>query len=182
MDFDFISDHLALDFAGTLSWRTTERVELLTGPAELERWVRLSGLTDGPLRVTAAGFRTAVELREAVYRAAAGVPEGAGADPADLAVIRRAAGRPGVVPRLSAIGELHRAGDLSQVLADLAVAASELLGSQERHHIRVCARENCTRMFLDRSRAASRRWCDKLRCGSSANSAAYRRRRQVRQP
>ncbi|MEU7245134.1 CGNR zinc finger domain-containing protein [Streptomyces sparsogenes] len=37
-----------------------------------------------------------------------------------------------------------------------------------------------TALFLDRSRAGSRRWCDRLRCGSQADSAAYRRRRTVR--
>ncbi|MEU1300140.1 ABATE domain-containing protein [Streptomyces shenzhenensis] len=182
VDFDFVSDHLALDFAGTLSWRTTDRVDLLTAPADLARWVHRSGLSEEPPKVTAAMFRTAVELREAVYRAAASVPDGTRADPADLALIRRTAQHPGVVPQLWAIGEVRRSGDLTQVLASLAVAASDLLGTAERHHIRVCARPNCTRLFLDRSRAASRRWCDKLRCGSSANSAAYRRRRQTRQP
>lgn len=177
MHFDFVSDHLALDFAATLTWRTTARIELLTHPEDLAGWIRQSGLL---ARADAPGPETldaARELREAIYRTGAAVLRATAADPADLRTIRRAAARPRVVPLLRDVGVLEYRGGIDGALAVIAVSASELFGGPERRLIRACAREDCTRLFLDRSRAGSRRWCDKLRCGSQANSAAYRRRK-----
>ncbi|MEU1662149.1 ABATE domain-containing protein [Streptomyces sparsogenes] len=198
MHFDFVSDHLALDFAATVTWRTTARIELLTCPEDLADWIRQSGLLEppdapdapdasGPPEAGDAGatpgpgiLDAARELREAIYRTGVAVLRATSADPTDLRAIRRAAARPRVVPVLRGVGVLDYRGGLDEALATIAVSASELFGGPERRLIRACAREDCTRLFLDRSRAGSRRWCDKLRCGSQANSAAYRRRKTVR--
>ncbi len=70
VDFFFVSDHLALDFAATLTWRTTHPIDLLAEPADLAAWATQAGLTDHPGRVSRAALDRARQLREAVYRTA----------------------------------------------------------------------------------------------------------------
>ncbi len=179
VDFFFVSDHLALDFAATLTWRTSYPIELLAEPADLSAWATQAGLTDRPGRVSRAALDRALLLREAVYRTAVAAEQGTDAAAADAGLIRECARGPQVVVVLKALGEVERCGGIDEVLATVATRASELFGGEERHLVRRCAGEVCTRLFLDRSRAGNRRWCDKLSCGSRANAAAYRRRKST---
>ncbi|MEU6393668.1 ABATE domain-containing protein [Streptomyces sp. NPDC046939] len=179
MHFTFVSDHVALDFAATLTWRTSYPIELLTEPADLAAWAVQAGLTDDPGQVTRAALERALLLREAVYRTAVAAERGAQADAADVRLIRERASGPQVTVALQALGRVERRGDIEQVMATVATRAGELFGGDDRHLVRPCAGSTCTRLFLDRSRAGSRRWCDKLSCGSRANATAYRRRRKA---
>src|SRR4051794_17413633 len=47
VSFVFVSDHLALDFAATVAWRTTLRHELLAEPRDFARWAAEAGVVDG---------------------------------------------------------------------------------------------------------------------------------------
>ncbi|MBM7168699.1 ABATE domain-containing protein [Streptomyces sp. G44] len=182
MDFIFVSDHLALDFAATLSWRASHPIELLAEPADLAAWATQAGLTDHPGRVSRAGLDRARSLREAIYRTAVAAEQGADAAVADVRLIRECARGPQVVVALKALGEVERRGGVDEVLATVATRAGELFGGDDRRLVRVCAGTECTRLFLDRSRAGNRRWCDKLSCGSRANATAYRRRKSAAHP
>ena len=63
-------------------------------------------------------------------------------------------------------------------LALIAREAVELMTSSERNLIRECAAApNCSLLYLDRSRAQRRRWCQMEICGSRAKMTSYRRRR-----
>ncbi|WP_245899044.1 CGNR zinc finger domain-containing protein [Nonomuraea indica] len=68
--FAFVSGNLALDLAGTVQQRRTDRRDLLLEPADLARWLVEAGVLDQPCAVTPAGLTAAKELREAVYRLA----------------------------------------------------------------------------------------------------------------
>ncbi|MFI7439716.1 CGNR zinc finger domain-containing protein [Nonomuraea indica] len=68
--FAFVSGNLALDLAGTVQQRRTDRRDLLHEPADLARWLVEAGVLDQPCAVTPAGLTAAKELREAVYRLA----------------------------------------------------------------------------------------------------------------
>jgi predicted RNA-binding Zn ribbon-like protein len=177
MRFEFVSDHLALDFAATVAWRGTEPVDMLTTPADLAGWITQASLVDRLAAPTRAQLDRARNLREAVYRAARAAVDGAPAAPDDLGLIRGHAARRPPVPVLDALGHLRWEGDCDQALALLAVRASELLGTPAHTAIRACAGDRCTRLYVDHSRAGTRRWCDKATCGARATSAAYRRRR-----
>ncbi len=182
VDFTFVSDHLALDFAATLTWRTSYPIELLAEPADLAAWVTQAGLTDRPGRVGRAALDRARLLREAVYSTALAAERGEGAAAADVRLIRKYAAGPQVVVALKALGEAERRGGIDQALATVAARAGELFGGDDRHLVRHCAGGSCTRLFVDRSRAGNRRWCDKLSCGSRANASAYRRRKSASLP
>jgi predicted RNA-binding Zn ribbon-like protein len=62
-------------------------------------------------------------------------------------------------------------------LALIAREAAELLSGADRARIRECAAAPaCSRLYVDRSRAYRRRWCQMEWCGSQAKMDAYRRR------
>ncbi|GHF51004.1 hypothetical protein GCM10018783_19500 [Streptomyces griseosporeus] len=176
VSFAFVSDHLALDFAATMAWRTTRRTELLAEPHDFVRWAVEAGVVDELDAVARADLAEARALREAIYRLALSAVEGGPSDGEDIALVRQAAEHPPVRLALQAVGRVERRGGVREVLATLGTSASDLLGGPERLLIRQCTAEPCTRLFLDRSRAGTRRWCSKRSCGSRINSAAYRRR------
>jgi predicted RNA-binding Zn ribbon-like protein len=66
-------------------------------------------------------------------------------------------------------------------LAGLSVVAAELYdgardGSLDR--LKMCAAEECRRVFFDRSKPATRRWCMSALCGNRMKTRAYRERRR----
>jgi len=56
----------------------------------------------------------------------------------------------------------------------VARSASELLTSGDLGPVRRCAGEDCTRLFLDTSRAGRRHWCDMSHCGNLARFRRFR--------
>ncbi|MFG2001472.1 CGNR zinc finger domain-containing protein [Spirillospora sp. NPDC048911] len=174
MGFTFVSGDPALDFAGTVQHRRDEFIDLLTTPADLARWTVEAGLLTSAPPAGTTGFDAAVELREAIYRLAAGT--GTGTD-RDL-VNRHAAGAP-VTVRLTAGGTVERTGGLDAALATLARGAVELLGGPDARDVRECEAGQCTRLYLDTSRRRTRRWCDMRECGNRAKAAAFRARHRT---
>jgi predicted RNA-binding Zn ribbon-like protein len=45
--------------------------------------------------------------------------------------------------------------------------------------VRECLNEECTRLFVDLSRSANRRWCGMAECGNRHKVANYRKRQQA---
>ena len=66
-------------------------------------------------------------------------------------------------------------------LAGLSAVAAELYdgardGSLDR--LKMCAAEECRRVFFDRSKPATRRWCMSTLCGNRIKTRAYRERQR----
>jgi predicted RNA-binding Zn ribbon-like protein len=118
-------------------------------------------------------------------RALAGDEAGEGADnpagasatePLEEAQIRALFERYPVL--LGADGELHPAGDPSSwaaLIADLLPPLVEI--RRERDRLRLCGNPLCRFMFVDRSRNASRVWCEGSVCGNRARGHRHRLRR-----
>jgi predicted RNA-binding Zn ribbon-like protein len=174
--FTFRSDRLSLDFVATLMFRGARSSELLAGPGALGRWARAAGLAelDGPEDLAAA-----VALREAIYRLSLARIAHEQLSPQDITTINSAAAGAPLSPALTRDGALERRGSALQLLSTLARDAIELLGSGDGERLRQCSREGCTRLYLDRSRGATRIWCGMRECGNRVNAAAYRRRRSA---
>jgi predicted RNA-binding Zn ribbon-like protein len=85
------------------------------------------------------------------------------------------------MPRLELApdGTLRRTGTIEAVLTTLARAAIDLLSSPAAATVKECAAEDCARLYVDRSRHGSRRWCDMNRCGNRAKAAGFRRRHKA---
>jgi predicted RNA-binding Zn ribbon-like protein len=167
-----------LDFLPTLAERGHADVEHLTAPRDLADWAVQASIVERPPSVDDAGLRRAKDLREAMFRLVQALIDGTGAATADRELVNAAAAGPLPTLRLDANG-LHRTGDIESVVAVLARDCLELHDSDDRHALRWCADEHCTRPFVDRSRGSRRRWCGMRGCGDRAKAAAYRRRRRI---
>lgn len=173
MPFTFVSGDIALDFAGTIGRRRTDRTENLDAPGAFADWAVAAGLLDECRPPTTAEFARAIDLREAIYRAA---PPGSRLDGADRALINTwASGNPPLA-QLAGDGSVDRVGTPNDALAAVARAAVELIGGPDRARVKECGADQCTRLYLDLSRAMSRRWCDMTLCGNRAKGAAFRAR------
>ncbi|MGL6236255.1 MAG: CGNR zinc finger domain-containing protein [Segniliparus sp.] len=173
--FTFISGDVVLDFAGTLRYRRTRREELLRSPDDLARWLALAGVLDQEPAVAEAEFAAAVELREAVYEIAAARLERGALPGGALALVNGRARQSRVTLQLAESGVIRREGGASEALATIALHAVRLFGSDAP--LRQCGADNCTRIFVDRSRRGDRRWCDMARCGNRDKARAHRARR-----
>ncbi|HEV2888280.1 MAG TPA: ABATE domain-containing protein [Jatrophihabitans sp.] len=179
MSFAFVSGRISLDFVGTLKWRNREQSEeQLTEPDRLADWARAGQLIDEPLLVTPAKLARAVAVREALYRAVVQAIEGGEPDPAAVKMLNEAARRRPLTLRLVE-GRLRRSGSVEQLLSSVIRDGLELLGGEQLQQVRQCTGQDCTRLFLDTSRAGKRRWCGMAECGNRAKVAAFRRRQHT---
>jgi predicted RNA-binding Zn ribbon-like protein len=170
--FRFRGGHVALDLAATLGGRLKAQPrELLETPADLDRWLVSSGLSQRPPGATADDLEVGRELREAIYVIASG--KGGSTERKRLNEI---AALPAARPQLDPSGELVREGDARALLATIAREAVELFGGPARSRIHTCEGEGCAILFLDLSRSGGRRWCSMSGCGNRAKARAFRKR------
>jgi predicted RNA-binding Zn ribbon-like protein len=185
-------EDLCLAFANTLSWRGSPRPsESLGGIAQLIDWLssaaRLPAETVDMARhwvqahrqPAMALYAEAIGLREAVYRLFSALAAGAPAPAEDLALLNRAlAAAPprqrvaqangGFAWQTSRI-EMSAPGLLAPVLW----SAADLATRADRRRVRRCANDACLWLFIDESKAGTRRWCDMSSCGNRAKSRRH---------
>ncbi|GAB7042208.1 MULTISPECIES: CGNR zinc finger domain-containing protein [Catenuloplanes] len=179
MEFVFIGGNLALDLLGTLKWRRTEPLEGLRTPDDAARWAVEAGLVTVPPALTPADVEALRALRESVYRLVEAVRVGTPIPPADRAAVNAAAAGPRVLVSLAGL-DARRTGAAAAIGAEVAVAAITLvadLHAGRGPHLRECERQDCTRLFLDRSRGRTRTWCGMSECGNRVKAAGYRARK-----
>jgi predicted RNA-binding Zn ribbon-like protein len=176
----FVGGNLALDFVGTLSERSSARVEHLHTPDDLAEWLREASLLDRAPPVSPTDLAEALLLRETLFAVIA--REIDGRSPRlranERALINRAASSAPPTLELSSSGQVRRTGDVG---AGLSAIARDAIGLFDRHDdsvLKWCADAQCTHPFLDRSRGHRRRWCEMAGCGDRAKAAAYRSRRR----
>lgn len=124
--------------------------------------------------------RAAVDrFRQVLERLLTDEARGRGASDADLdtldQLLSRAAAARGLVPTVRGYGWGWRRdpGPVVERLFPAAWSAAQLLASDERHRLRCC--DGCGRLFIDRSRNGSRRWCDMRTCGNREKVRRFRR-------
>jgi len=153
----------------------------LGGPRQLGVWMSQRGLLWSGARITPAMFDTALQLR-------AGVRTYLETDPAE----RRTAGDavrslnkamrlfPQVAEaRNDGVMALRAARD--DALAGLSVVVAEMYDGSVRgtlDRLKMCAAEECRRVFFDRSKPATRRWCMSTLCGNRTKTRTYRERQR----
>lgn len=184
-------EDLAIAFANTLFWRGSESPseELGDFPAVAAWLRRAAGLPEDMLALPPGDapvlFAEAIGLREAIYRIFSDIAEGRPAAEADLtklnAALAEAPPRARLVPcergyAWAAEPPRPTAGGL---LAPVLWSAADLLARAEGLRIRRCANSKCLWLFIDRSKAGTRRWCDMAACGNRAKAQRhYLRARQ----
>jgi predicted RNA-binding Zn ribbon-like protein len=175
------------DFANTLDLRhfthhgvQHEQAEELGNAAALSDWMKARSLAPRGATPTQKGFEQALRMRGAIRDYLKCEPaerhsKAALIDPLNKALepfqLRVAFGKEG--SRLQPMQQDGQAG-LSALAAELYDAASN--GTLDR--LKMCAADECQRVFFDRSKPGTRRWCQSVLCGNREKTRAYRERQK----
>ncbi|MDX6697899.1 MAG: hypothetical protein QOE65_1296 [Solirubrobacteraceae bacterium] len=176
----------ALDFVNTRRERWRRDLETLEAPEDLAAWLVAAELLPQPMPVPRTVLREARDLREAIDQAVIAVLAGTEPDPAVLTRIDDWLVHAGTRPQLRTgpdgaleLGERPAADSPRRALGTIALDAARMLGSAtERARMRVCASDDCSARFYDRSPAGARRWCSMSTCGNVAKARRHRSRRR----
>lgn len=170
---------MPLDLAATLAARrrSTPR-ELLARPEDLARWLVAAGCVATSPSVGAEALEEARALREAIYRLALARSTGSELQAADREWLNRVAAQPPPAPHWEATGVAWTGLEVPALLSRIAREAIELLAGPAGAKIRRCEGESCSLLFVDTSRAGSRRWCSMASCGNRAKVASFRERQR----
>jgi predicted RNA-binding Zn ribbon-like protein len=193
------SDELFVLFANTLSWTRGEPHDAVIDGEALLQWLRDQGLISSRGRATeAARMRRDAEeeanrmerfrrLREVLHEVATELSE-AGEPSADSVTQLNHILRHGLHYHQLRRGEdgaryeVSQVGDrLDQARAAIAGSFAQFLAEDAPDRLRVCANDGCRRVFVDRSPAGRRRWCDMRTCGNQAKAARHRARARERE-
>lgn len=183
--FQFTGGHPCLDFANTLDYRgRPNEVDLLGHYHDLVAFAELTGIVsaaDARLAVRASErdpaaaervLRQARTLREAIFSIFSAVTARRSPSAAALeelnSVVSEAGSNREVASGTDQFTWQWRRDDgrLEWILWPIALAAAELLVSDNVLNVRSCASETCDWLFLDHSKSHSRRWCDMKTCGN----------------
>ncbi|QAY74901.1 zf-CGNR multi-domain protein [Agromyces protaetiae] len=177
----FDSGALALDFAYTGPiGRVRADGERLRAPDDLTAWLS----ERFPVAVGAARSRDlfdAVALRDAITRIALAASRGDALPTNDIDVVNLYAATPDVPPALG--GGSRQAGrsiqTVGQALSTIARDAVDTFSPANLGRIHECSADDCDLVYLDTSRAGTRRWCSMQRCGNRAKVRAHRARKSA---
>ena len=183
--YHLIGGRVCLDFSNTAGDRgTADQQEWLWSYTAFVNWSQYAGLLTGEqaerLRRTAAERPTdaaatlerAISIREVIYRILSAVAGSRSPDAGDLdrlnVSLAEAMPHLRVVQTADSFGwDWDGAADaLDRMLWPIIWSTVELLKSDELAHVRECANDHCSWLFLDLSRNHSRRWCDMRNCGN----------------
>jgi len=187
----FVGGTVALDFANTVCYRDdpARRFDKISGADELSAFAeaaqRFSDAAGWP-GATAGGDLDGVQLAfhravrdaiDALFRSALG-----GGTPETLALQALLRFHHDLLSgrklRVGSFGlEIDAAAGPSFALV-VTQSAMRLAGSPELRRLKRCP--NCHWLFIDRSRNASRVWCDMLTCGNRAKAERHYRKRRAR--
>lgn len=187
-----------MDFVNTVAWSDGAHIsERFKTYDDLVAWSELAGvlpkadaqhLLEEAARCPAqadAALREALALRSSIRQLLSSAADGLATDAISLrafnAALSRALMHLGVVPAVARYdwGWTGGRDDFTQMLWPVAWSAATLLTSHELELTHECAGDTCGRLFLDRSRNRTRRWCDMKGCGNRAKARRhYHRKRQ----
>jgi predicted RNA-binding Zn ribbon-like protein len=188
-----VPDELAdlYDFANSLDLRhfTHHGVQhvpgdQITSPQELGAWMSARGQLRPGVKITPAMLETALALRSSVRAYLECEPAERRTNKDVLRSLNR------MTAHFPLVVAAHDGGDLGlrpardDSLAGLSTIVAELhngAASGALDRLKTCASEECRRVFFDRSKPGSRRWCVSTLCGNRIKTRTYRERRQVNQ-
>jgi predicted RNA-binding Zn ribbon-like protein len=151
----------------------------LTGPRELGAWMAQRGLSWTTARITPAMFATALQLRASVRCYLECEPAERRKNKDAVRSLNAALKLFPLLPRAQIDRGMMLGAARDDALAGLSTISAELYdgsikGTLDR--LKMCAAEECRRVFFDRSKPATRRWCMSTLCGNRIKTRAYRER------
>lgn len=195
--FTLTGGELCLDFANTLDDRPTDQpIELLNTYSDFLLWGQQAALIDlqgaqelmnkaqqAP-EATAVVLEKAITLRELIYRIFSAIAAGVPPVERDLDRLNNAVScafdRLKIVRTTAGFewGWDVASGELDQLVWPITRSAADLLTSNELTKLRECAGFDCGWLFMDRSRAHRRRWCDMKICGNREKARRHYQRKK----
>ena len=180
-DFQFIAGNLALDFVNTVGNRLGTPRDYLSDIAEFRRWVRLAGFlgNEAPPGVNDRKLDLVRRVREKLHALFWRLAIGHGLSRPALGPLNFrlsiVAGKRQLCRNKESVDWAWKTSrdDPDRVLAPILHSAANLLVSPSRRQIRQCESQTCGWLFLDRSKAGTRRWCSMGDCGNRAKVARY---------
>lgn len=167
--FRLDNEHLAFRYTSTVSHRAGEApLERLTTPDRLRLWLAANDLDPGR-DLAASDVVSATALREAIYRLGSATAAGECLPEADIALVNAAAANGQPTPELTQHGARWALGSSGAFAAALSVIARDavaLLGGASATRVKCCEGSDCAGLYIDTSRAGSRRWCSMNTCGN----------------
>jgi predicted RNA-binding Zn ribbon-like protein len=152
----------------------------LGGPRELGAWMSQRGLLSSGAKVTPAMFEAALQLRTSVRSYLQCDPVERRRNKDAVQSLNKAMSLfPLMVEARSDRMALRAARD--DALAGLSLVVAELYDGSVRgtlDRLKMCAAEECRRVFFDRSKPATRRWCMSTLCGNRIKTRNYRERQR----
>jgi predicted RNA-binding Zn ribbon-like protein len=174
------------DFANTLDVRhfiergaPHQQGDELETPLALAAWMEQRKLLRPSAKMTPDMFEAALRLREKLRDYLQLDPHARRSKNATRAINDAIAAFP-LIAECHADGARLRAAR-EDALGGLSVLAAELYdgardGSLDR--LKMCASDECRRVFYDRSKPSTRRWCMSTLCGNRIKTRAYRERQR----
>lgn len=148
--------------------------ELVPDTPTLERW--LAHVLDlQAVRARSDDLAAAHGLRDAVWQLAHARTQGRALPPGAVLTVNVAAHAPPPVVRMTSHGAREPVvAPAEAALSAVARDAVDLFTGPLGHRVRICAATDCALLFVDASRAGSRRWCSMERCGNLAKTRTHR--------
>jgi predicted RNA-binding Zn ribbon-like protein len=186
-----VPDELAnlYDFANSLDVRRFThhgvqhpQSDELTGPQELGAWLTQRGILSERAKFSPAMFDEALELRSAVRAYLQCNPDERRKNKDVIRSLDTVLKRFPLIVKTACGHSPTLAPIRSDPLAGLSAIVAELYDGSRNgvlDRLKMCASEECRRVFFDRSKPATRRWCMSTLCGNRAKTKAYRERRSL---
>ena len=194
---DFVGGDAALDFVNTVTGRDQTPRDWLDGYPRLLEWAGQAKLLPEDVWRTLAktaraspeaankALQRAKRLREALFMIVTGMISGKTPPRSAMALLNRhwqasvAAHELRYEKRDVSLDISAGAVDLDLIASLMAYRFVEKVLPEPRDRLRICVGNNCSWLFLDRSKAGRRCWCDMAVCGNAAKSRRfYARARQ----
>jgi predicted RNA-binding Zn ribbon-like protein len=169
---------LLQDFVNTFDLATG--IDQLAGPEGLLLWFADQKLVNQPTLSNNA-VKRAQDLRESIRElilSHGGMP----VDPAAAMIIRDVWEEGRLAPLIDPEGYPRLIPGSEGIAAGLGMLAASLflaMHSESWSRLKVCGNAQCQRIFYDRSKNRSGKWCSMTSCGNRMKVRAYRRRKRL---
>lgn len=172
------SGRVSLDLVATIGERWRRRFERLREPEDLDRWCSTVGLPT-EASADAGDLHDVRALRGAIETLAVAAMDGRPYPRSALRIVNDEASGPDLAPRLSNGGSELRPGSHARVRSTVARDAVDLFGGALARRVRECSADDCALVYVDTTRAGTRRWCSMQACGNRTKVARHRRGRRT---
>ena len=170
---------LLTDYGRLLQWG--EAAGVITAKTA-ERLRHLASREPGRAATT---LRTSIQLRDAIYLIFSAVAQRRAISSAALASLNKAVGQTAQHAQLVYANRrftwewIDPGSNLDSILWPVSRAAADLLSGEDIDYVRQCASEDCSWLFLDKTKNHRRRWCDMKSCGNRDKARRYYRRQKT---